>query len=89
MASLAKDLQPARYCGSPCGRCFGGTYIFSQMKYIIANIINRVSSFFVQWKNRKLLTQINKVYDSEIDIEDTKLLDAYRKSFRNIIEDEW
>ena len=59
------------------------------MKYIIANIINRVSSFFVQWKNRKLLTQINKVYDSEIDIEDTKLLDAYRKSFRNIIEDEW
>lgn len=59
------------------------------MKNIITNTINKVSKFFAQWKNRRLLAQINKVYENGLDLEDKKLLDAYRKSFRKLTEDEW
>ena len=60
------------------------------MKHIIPNIINKISNALTQWKNRRLLARINKFYEkNDPDPEEKKLLDAYRKSFRKLIDDEW
>ena len=58
------------------------------MKSIIANIISKVSKVFLQWENRRLLARINRAYENGLDDEEKKLLEAYRKSFRKLIEDD-
>lgn len=60
-----------------------------KMKQLIANIINKISKILTQWNNRRLLARINRVYENDYHIEEKKMLAAYRKSFRKLIEDEW
>jgi len=58
-------------------------------KSIIEKIANKISKVLVQWQNRRLLARINRVYENDSEPEEKKLLEAHRKSFRKLIEDEW
>ena len=57
--------------------------------HTFTNIINKVSKTFTQWKNRRLLARINRVYENGYDVEEEKLLKAYKRSFRKLIKDKW
>ena len=60
-----------------------------QIQQIYTDIIKIFSKPIRQRENRKLLAQINKVYKNGYDLNEKRLLEAYRKSFRKLIKDKW
>ena len=60
-----------------------------QIQQIYTDIIKIFSKPIHQRENRKLLAQINKVYKNGYDLDEKRLLEAYRKSFRKLIKDKW